>query len=178
MERMLLRQFQQQILLQSRFMLIAAEQINEGLRQSNITFTFYALQSLLNNAANIAKALWGSGGRHSLERQDLRDSIGILDTSPLKLTTMRNNFEHYDDRLDKWWALSKSRNHVDLVIAPRDQIKCFSENEMDWFRIFDPKTTALVFWGQEFCVQDIINEVLRILPKLEEEASKPHSEKR
>lgn len=176
METMLLRQFQQQILLQSQFMLLAAEQINEGLKQGNITATFCALQSLLNSAANISKALWGQANSRNLARQGLRDSIGILDTSPLKATLMRNNFEHFDERLEKWWNESPNHNWVDLNTMSRGHIKDLSENALGWFRNFDPKTTILTFWSQDFCVQELTDEVQRILPKLEEEASKPHWE--
>lgn len=173
MELSLLRQFQLQILMQSQFMLIAAEQINEGLQKNDITMTFYALQSFLNSSANIAKALWGQGGKRNLERQALRDSIGINDSSPLKITQMRNNFEHFDERLEIWWKEAPNHNCVDLNIISRKHIIDLSGSDLGWFRNFDPQTTTLTFWSEDFYVQELIDEVRRILPKLEEEANKP-----
>src|SRR5450631_2177877 len=99
MERMHLRTFQSQVALQCSFLLLAAEDLNRGLKQRNISYVFYALQNLLNAGANISKALWGQGGKLAIERKPLRDSIGVDDTSPLREVTMRNNFEHFDERI-------------------------------------------------------------------------------
>ena len=62
---------------------------------------------MLNAGANISKAFWGSGGKLAVERKPLRDSIGIDDKSPLRAVTMRNNFEHFDERIDRWWTSPK-----------------------------------------------------------------------
>lgn len=116
------------------------------------------------------------GGKFAVQRKPLRDSIGVTDTSPLRSMIMRNNFEHFDERLDKWWLKSKTHNMVDWNIGPESFIQVASTDPLDWFRAFDPVTTKLFFWGEEFNVQELIIEVQRILPKLQEEASKPHRE--
>ena len=167
---MLLRLFQGQILLQFKFMILAAQQINDGLKQQDINGTFYGIQNLLDAAANAAKALWGSGPNFPPERKYVRESIGVQDDSPLKLVKMRNNYEHYDERLDRWSRDSKNHNHFDLAIMPSGTVGL---DVNDMFRVFDPATTSLTYWGQEFNIQALINEVQRILPKLTEEANKP-----
>jgi hypothetical protein len=172
MELELLRVFQRQVQLQCQFMLKAAHEANAGLDQRDTGLIFYALQNLLNAAANVSKALWGQGGKFTAERKDLRDSIGVTDASPLRSVTMRNNFEHFDERLDKWWRDSKAHHNFDLSIGPPSGIA--GVDHIDLFRRFDPATTDLWFWNQDFNTQEIINEVQRILPKLTEEASKPH----
>jgi hypothetical protein len=172
MDIMLLRVFQQQVLHQCDFMLLAANEVNSGLQQQNLTMVFFGTQNLLNAVANISKALWGQRGKFSEARKDLRDSIGIGDDSPLHQVTMRNHFEHFDERLDKWWSDSKAHNFMDFNLAPRSSVAGIEE--IDWFRIFDPKTTDMTFWSEDFNLQQLINEVQRILPKLKEEANKPH----
>src|SRR6185312_5907330 len=102
-------------------------------------------------------------------RKSLRDSIGISDESPLRQVTMRNNFEHFDERLDRWWVKSEKHNYSDFNLGSIGGI-----DEIDSFRNFDPASTDLSFWGQAFNLQSPINEVQSILPKLEAEASKPH----
>jgi len=174
MDLMLLRTFQQQVLTQCEFLLLAADDVNVSLNNHNTTRVFYALQNLLNAAANISKALWGQGGRLAAQRRTLRDSIGISDDSPLRNVTMRNNFEHFDERLDKWWNESERHNNVDFNIMPKSMI--VGADSIDLFRNFDPQTTDLWFWSQEFNTQEIITEVQRILPTLRAEADKPHLE--
>ena len=172
MDIQLLRTFQDQVLTQCHFMLLAASGINEAAAQREVKLIFYSIQNLLNAAANISKALWGQGGCRLAERKALRDSIGVLDTSPLRKVTMRNNFEHYDERLDKWWKESTRHGHVDFNTGPRSMISGL--DDIDLFRAYDPQTTELTFWGETFNLQALINEVQRILPRVDQECNKPH----
>lgn len=174
MQPMHLRIFQAQLLLQFEYVLWSAEGINAGLSRGDPRLVFYSVQNLLSAAANAAKALWGSGGRKAKERARLRDSIGVSDQSPLKLVDMRNNFDHYDERIDKWWQNSKRRNHLDLSVGHKDSISGL--DNIDMFRQFDPVTTNVIFWGQEFNIQELVDEVNRLLPSLRIESAKPHWE--
>jgi hypothetical protein len=135
---------------------------------------FYEVQNLLNAAANISKACWGAGGKLATQRQPLRDSIGVTDASPLCDMSMRNNYEHFDERLDRWWRESANHNSMDFSIGgPR----VIGLDPIEMFRHFDPVTTELGFWGETFNVQALVNEVQRILPTVTLEASKPHWER-
>ncbi len=174
MDLMLLRTFQKQVLCQCEFLLLAANEVNTGLQEHNTIRVFSGLQNLLNAAANISKALWGQAGKLEAQRKPLRDSINILDDSPLRVVTMRNNFEHFDERLEKWWFDSQKHNYVDFNIGNKDVFG--NHDPIDYFRNFDPVTTELYFWSQEFNIQEITNEVQMIYPKLQEEANKPHWE--
>lgn len=174
MDLMLLRTFQRQVELQCQFLLTSANDINAGLQSQNVQQTFYGIQNLLNAAANVSKALYGSGGKKTVDRKPLRDSIGVDDNSSFREVAMRNNFEHLDERLDRWWSDSKSHNICDMNIASRQSISGI--DSLGWFRNFDPQTTDVTFWSEDFNIQNIVNEAQRILPKLQEEADKPHWE--
>ena len=177
MDIMLLRLYQQQVLLQCEFVLAATKEIDAGLAQAGSNSNsqvFYGIQNLLNAAANICKALWGAKGKRSVEREALRASIGVTDASPLREVGMRNSFEHFDERLDRWWQDSPRHNHVDFSIGPRSAIQGFDDNDV--FRMFDTGTTEVIFWSERFSIQAIVDEIQRILPKLSIEATKPHWE--
>ena len=94
------------------------------------------------------------------------------DTSPLKLVSMRNHFEHYDERLDKWWAESENRNHLDMSVMPSAAVRGMAD--IDKFRVLDPTTGDVVFWGETFSLRQIVAEAQRLLPIATAEASKPH----
>ncbi|WP_376742351.1 hypothetical protein [Ensifer canadensis] len=81
-----------------------------------------------------------------------------------------------DDRIDRWWAESVHHNYVDRIIGPRNIIGGAATTDM--FRMFDPTTADVVFWGEEFNIQALIDEVRRIMPVLEVEAAKPHWEQK
>jgi hypothetical protein len=155
--------FKEQVLLQCRFALIAGEQVNEGLKRTDVIFTFYALQNLLNAAANISKALWGERGRLSMERQDLRNDVGVSDSSPLKQTLMRNNFEHFDDRLDIWSKTPNEKNYVDLNIGNLKMFGFSRLGSQNLFRNFDPETAELTFWDEVFNIDELLKEVQRVV---------------
>lgn len=170
-----LRIFQQQVLDQCHFLLASAKEVDRGLTQHDIRHVFYGIQNLLSAGANISKMLWGQGGKRSEQRKRLRDSIGISDNSPIREVTMRNHFEHMDERIDRWWSESQQHNYADKNIGPKDRTLIGLDN-IDMFRLFDPETTEIVFWGQEFNLRSIVNEVRKILPLLQKEANKPHWE--
>lgn len=167
-----LRVFQKQLLDQCKFLLMAAEGVNAGLKNKDPREILFNIQNLLNAGANISKMLWGQKGKHAVSRKPLRDSIGVSDASPLREVTMRNHFEHMDERIDRWWAESAHHNFLDKMIAPKNSIH--GPAPIDMFRMFDPTTCDVVFWGQDFNVQALVDEVQKIIPALEVEAAKPH----
>lgn len=188
MDTSLLRIFQLQIRDQCTFLLFAAQELEDAMRDLNASEQgfdsasrteifdriFYAIQNLLNAGANISKILWGQKGRFSKERQRLRESIGVSDESQLRQVTMRNHFEHMDERIDRWWVESPNKNHIDKHIG---SIRGFEgSNSKDVFRMFNPDTAEVIFWSEKFNIQNLVTEAKAILPKAETEWMKPHWE--
>ncbi len=167
-----LRVFQRQALDQCRFLVLAAQGVNFGMQQHDTDLIFFNLQNMLNAGANISKIMWGQKGKKAAERQQLRASVNIADNSPLRDVNMRNNFEHMDERIDRWWSDSVWHNHIDKIVGPPNGIA--GAEPTDMFRTFDPVTKEVVFWGERFDVQKLVSEVQRIIPLLEAEAAKPH----
>lgn len=161
MEPLLLQVFQHQVLTQCEFILLAAEEVQAALQADDTTRVFYGLQNVLNAAANVSKALWGQRGKRAAQRQELRASLGIADDSPLRGVLMRNNFEHFDERVDVWWRTSKRHIYIDGNIGAKATMPASETVEL--FRHFDPATTILYFWNQEFHITAILAEVSTIL---------------
>ena len=177
MDLFLIRVFQRQVADQCRIGLYGAALLSDGLQNAVDQDTIWiGMQTLLTGAGNVSKALWGSGGKLEAERQPLRESLGVSDTSPLRDVNMRNNFEHYDERLDRWWNESSRHNHFDRYIGPLDAIGAI--DDLDRFRQYDPATKEMAFWGQRFDVQTIETALGELLPRAEFEAAKPHWETR
>ena len=171
MDPMLLRIFQQQIMVQFQFLLLASNDLNAGLVLENTTLTFCAVQNILNAAANASKVLWGNRGRLAAQRKEIRDSFGVTDDSPLFMMTMRNHFEHFDSRVDEWWRDSKDHQFFDLNFGNRSSLAGVDSNGL--FRMYDPLTADVAFWGDNFNIRSLVNEVRLLLPKLAREAAKP-----
>lgn len=174
MELMLLRAFQQQVVDQCRYVAFSLPLINQPSDSDDL---WIGCQMFVTGSANLSKAFWGEGrGRAKIapRRQPLRDSLGVTEDSPLKAVGMRDNFEHYDQRLDQWWSQSPTHNHLDRSeVAPGGVTGI---RNIDMFRVYDREARTLYFWGQPFELQPIASEVGRILPIAVREADKPHWE--
>jgi len=175
MDLMLLRIFQRQVADQCRLVLTSVPVINQAAATGDHDQLWVGCQMLVVGAGNVSKALWGQGRsrkKTAPARQPLRDSLGVDDASPLYDVGMRNNFEHFDERIDRWWAESPSHNHLDRMIGPPTAVAGLTDIEM--FRIYDPGTRSIVFWGQTFALQPIASECDRLVRVAEREAAKPH----
>lgn len=188
MDRMVLRIFQRQVRDQCRFVLMSGEILNSALpvlrdneqwpdgHMQAMDQILYALQNLLTAAANISKALWGSGGKLEEQRRPLRESLGVSDDSPLRSTSLRNHFEHFDERVDVWDKKSTSHNHVDRLLGPSHSVAGNAIDDVDRFRNYDPATGIATFWGQEHDIAALAQAAADLLPVAEQEAKKPHWE--
>jgi hypothetical protein len=173
MDRMLLRAFQRQVLTQCRYALYASEYLTAALngRVENER-VFFAVEGMLNAAANLSKALWGASGGLAEERRPLRESLDVKDESALADVDMRNHFEHIDERMDRWWKLSEHHIISDMNVGVGIQIA----TGVDEWRHYMPQTGEVWFFGERFSLPAILAEVQSLLPKVEAEAKKPHWE--
>ena len=151
---------------------MAAEVAQGAVNSGNQDVFWASIQSCLTAVANISKALWGQGDKLAAQRKPLRDSLGVAEDNPLRPTAMRNNFEHFDERLDDWYATSTNHNLLDYMIGPPSMVAGMADTDM--FRVFDPTTAELVFWGKRYPLKTIMEEVQRLRPIALAESDKPH----
>lgn len=138
----------------------------------DIDGTFIALQNFLVASANLSKLFWGSGGRKEAERAPLRDSLEVAIDSPLRDPDLRNDFEHFDQRVEQWFERSEHRNYLGRLIGPYSAVAGMVAG--DRFQHFDPQTTEATFWDHSVKLQDLLAEIQRILPVAMVESVKPH----
>jgi hypothetical protein len=140
---------------------------------------WYGIQNFIIAAGNLSKTLWGTGKpeerkRRYVERQPLRDSLEVTDASPLRTVDIRNDYEHLDERIERWWDTSENHNVVDFFIGPRGAFGGPGLGDRDMMRWFDPTTGDVIFWGNELNIPSVMGEINRIHPIAEGEARKPH----
>src|SRR5262245_24494721 len=173
-----LRQFQIHLMLQCKFFKAAEAELLNALTilQSKPVDpevrikAWGAIQAMLTAAANISKALWGQSGRN-LEtwRKPVRDSLGTADDSRIREYDLRNHFDHFDERIDRW---VKNKPHIhDLGID--DLSTDLSEDTRLW-RSFDSKTMSVIFEDDRFEIRPATAEVDKLLSAIEREFAKPN----
>ncbi len=181
----LLRHLESEIEFQCKFAIMAAERLTEALTPRDRTSTqmewatnpklvpgyrttcaWEALQTILVSAANISKLLWGSrSGKESVrrdraaKRKPLRDRLHVQDGSPIESLRVRNQFEHFDEKLeerhDKAGPIHAQRN-IDVNISggnlPQPQ----------HFGHYNSTTGQVAFWDDEMYIPDVLAEIRRI----------------
>ena len=172
MDTFVLRILQHEVRFQCIAVLDAGTRLQQALPSHDIDAVFLALQGVLVASANLSKLLWGSGGRRDAERSRLREGLQVADDSPLRDPDLRNDFEHFDERVERWFETSTNRNYVGRFIGPYSGI--VGPATGDRFQHFDPTTGEATFWDHSVNVVNIFKEVKRILPLAQAEGRKPH----
>ena len=161
-----LKVFIDQVHLQCEYALRAYEVWRHSVsHQSELRDNFYHVEALLNACAKVSKLLWGveSNTAARMERATLRACLGIGDQAVISRRTVRDDLEHFDERLDSWWE-SKYRTFVDFQIGT---LNLFAGTERDvlTFRAYDPATECILFWGEEICLPRLMAEVSHLHQK-------------
>jgi hypothetical protein len=166
----LLKIFQTELGTQCEFILIGGRQVNAYLEVRQSQPIWFALQGMLVSAANASKLLWGSRTEEALEvRRQLRESVGVTDESPLSSRRLRNDFEHFDERLERWFGQSQDHNYIGRNIGDPEGIVVVGRGVPDdKFGHFDPSTTIVSFWEQSASLRDIVSEAERIIAVLQD----------
>jgi hypothetical protein len=173
MEMLMLRLHQQQVAHQCKAGLLALDIAGQGLNNNDQDVFWASIQNCLAASANIAKSLWGQGGKLAAERAAIRQSLNIGDDSPFAATDLRNHLEHFDERLDRWHRTSVRHNYADFIIGPAANTISGMEPG-DIFRHFDPNTQEVIFWGEHHSLAPLRDALVNLLPIASAEAAKPH----
>jgi hypothetical protein len=158
-----------------------------------LTHTFwYSVDSFLMATGNISKTFWPTKPpmppkeerhdgweedwekgweRNKLRGEELRKILAIDDESPFRKDnrTLRDHFEHFDERLDKWFFQFGGRSLlIDSSIAPHYAIELiqyiFAPSHV--FRTFDPNSWVLYCLGDTLDFKKMVVEVERLQASL------------
>lgn len=131
------------------------------------------VQEAIGHAAALSRYFWpspsGTKSQKNLQAlkskrgKKLRESFNLDDTSPLFNRELRNAWEHFDERLDKYLAGRDSG-----MFFPTCQIGShkLSDDPVDqYFKLLDIEAECLVLMGEKYFFGPIRSEVERIVTK-------------
>ena len=152
-----------EIVFQSRIAIRAADNlanIGHGLDHIDIWST---IQLILISAGNVSKILWPPKKTSAPRGATLRALLDLDDNNPLSDRRLRNHFEHYDERIEHWFATKNSASYTDLIMGPlQGYARQFPSNV---HRGYDQTTQTLTFRGESMNLGAVVKALTEIQQK-------------
>jgi hypothetical protein len=76
----------------------------------------------------------------------------------------RNYFEHFDERLERWFNASSKYNFIDANVGPLRMLGGIDEH--DFIRNLDHEKMAITFYGDECLMRPIVEAVIQLREKV------------
>ena len=172
MEPFVERIYVEELLTQCTWALSAVERMNEVLQSPDgggPQVFFRQAADLLQHAALASKLLWPPGSSIGFKNKraksrglHLRTALQMPEQHVLRSRSLRDHFEHYDERLDDWVVRSPNRIIVNNVIGPRTTIGGNVVQDHEIFKLFDPQTKRLLFRGEPFDLQELVDALVDV----------------
>lgn len=131
---------------------------------AEINRIFFLIQGMLVSCANISKILWPGNPRDKTLKLELDERASILKKElnlkglhVLKNRDMRDDYEHFDERIHIWFKESDQKNFVDTSIGPLGVVGGIATKDM--LRWYDSSRGWLVFRGHVYKLCEIIDSV-------------------
>jgi hypothetical protein len=121
------------------------------------------LQNVIVQAAALSRYFWPARRGHEIRASQLRDALGVTESSPLKDRNLRNEIEHFDEKLDAYLADGISGYVVPELVAPLpgdNDIPCHI------FRAYYTAVAVFEMLGKRYEFQPLAEEVKRIHERL------------
>jgi hypothetical protein len=171
MEKTLIRQFQVEVERQCQFAMIALQDMEEASANSDGKLFWYAVQNLLVAVGRISRLLWPPDPLFPKRGEELRESLGVGEESPLKALTFVEHFEHFDKRLETWYVTSEQRRFFDSYTEPLDVLA--ETAPVDRFRGYQTEKNAILFQGEAYELGPVSSAVEELQQSAEAEMQKP-----
>jgi hypothetical protein len=162
----LLEIFQYELGTQCKFIVIGGSIVDQQTHSENtdVDAVWFALQGMLISAANASKLLWGSKSSEDLlARKELRESVEVDEQSAFYSRKLRNDFEHFDERLEVWFEANAHHMYLGRNIGRLATLIAPAPKPGDIFGHFDPEAATVSFWERSTELIPLASEAERIL---------------
>jgi hypothetical protein len=150
--------FISEIVLQSKIAHRADERLLATRENFDYIEVWCSIQSILVAAGNVSKILWPQK-KCEARGEALRRLLKIEFDHNYLLSDrkFRNHFEHYDERIDAWFAENRSAVYTDLVMNPFPSI--FGSSFNNYHRAYNSVTQTLTFRGKTIDLAAVLKEL-------------------
>jgi hypothetical protein len=113
----------------------------------SFTSAWIHIQAILTAAAALSRFFWPRRGtkRPAPRHEELREEFGLTGESILADRTVRDSFEHFDERIDRFLTGDEARFRASLIIGKRES---WDGDGMVLVRLFDPESREVYILGE------------------------------
>lgn len=141
---------------------------------------WYSIGAFLTSYGNISKAFYppspprdGKLSKFIVNKrgQELKAILGLDEPSLFADREMRNDFEHFDERIDEWFYLSKDHRLVDSSIVPESLLTQYSPEDTlrnYVLRDFVEGKYVLKFTTREVDLNDVVDAIKKLKTSLDQ----------
>lgn len=152
--------FLSEIILQVRIAERAAERLPIEPGNFDHIEVWCSIQSILGAAGNVSKILWPQLKESKDRGGKLRRLLGIDEKNIIADRKFRNHFEHYDDRIEKWFDNQSGGVYVDLAFNP---IKPTPWDIPQFYhRAYNQVERIVTFRGETLDLKEVLNVLAEI----------------
>ncbi|MBU1121178.1 MAG: hypothetical protein KKF54_00560 [Candidatus Omnitrophica bacterium] len=155
--------FVSEVVLQSKIAELAAKRLSAIKDNFDQIEVWSSIQSILVAAGNVSKILCPQEKKYAVRGKRLRELLKVEDNNILSDRSLRNHFEHYDDRIEDWFKNQSSAVYSDLAVDPFKSI--WGNVPSNHHRAYDPLTQTLTFRGESFELAAVLKELKEIRSK-------------
>jgi hypothetical protein len=170
--------FEAEVLHQWDFVRGALDLMNAALRnQASMDAFWFGLDAALGALANISKIFFPASDRSRTRSQtkrrgcQMREAYGVRDDSLMKERALRDAFEHFDERMDRWFRDSQDHNFLDRNISVPGAIT--GADPGDYLRHFDPQANVVSVLGDALDLQALVREVEQVVQRVAQQHQTP-----
>lgn len=117
------------------------------------------LQNIIVQGAAVSRYFWPTDKSHRRRGEELRQQYNIPDSSPLKSRDLRNAIEHFDERLDDYFAKGIVGTVIPHYLGPEPPP---SQVKRHFFRAYFLDSGVFEILGQRYEMEPISRELWRL----------------
>lgn len=139
---------------------------NQAMEKQSKTGAFFAAQSFLTSASQVARLLWPGRAKAKRRGETLRAALGLPEKFPLNDDRLRSLWDYGDEKTDDWIQGSKEQVIAFDFLGPKSALGEKQPEDRHIYRLFDPETSHLYYRGEVFNLQEIASQVAAVAAQI------------
>lgn len=132
---------------------------NQSMEKKMKTGAFFAAQSFLTSASNVARLLWPARAKAKRRGETLRAALGLPEKFPLADDRLLKLWDYADEKTDDWIQASRDQVIAFDFLGPKSALGEKQPEDKHIYRLYDPETSHLYYRGEVFNLQEIASQI-------------------